>query len=166
MAGEAEQLKKRPESRKTRSVLGPSVAVLVAYAFFAFARCLSLIPDIAQGPFGYGKGVVPSVMASFVLQLMPTKWFPFAASPFVFWIVGRTLRSPSNDSLKILTTVGCFLFGSGALIIHDLLFMHGTYAVESPAASLLTTGFNIFLVLLLALVAILKEVEIRRKYGE
>ena len=166
MEREKDQLKSETMTCKTRPVLGPIVAVFVTYAFFAFTLCVSLIPDVAQGPFGYGKGVVPSVMASFVLQLMPAKWFPFAATPLVFWIVARTLRSTSTDPLKILATVVCFLFGSWALIIHDLLFMHAMYAIESPTASLLTTGFNIFLVSLLALVAILKEVEIRRKYGE
>lgn len=122
---------------------------LVTYAFFGLTHCLSTIPDVARGPFGFGKAQ-PSVLATILMQIVPTIWFPFVATPFVFWAVDSTLRVTSLKRLQGVVAAISLLIGSAALVLRELLLLHATYAVGSAPATAFTIILNLFVLSALA----------------
>jgi hypothetical protein len=143
-------------------ILRLCLALAVAFAFLAFGLCLGLLPEIARGPYGFGKATL-SVLVAFLLHVSPTTWFAFAATPLVFWIVASALRAGPVKPVHVLAAVVCFLSGSAALVARDLMVLHATYAVEPAPIPPITTILDGVLLLVLVGVAIGPREKLRQQ---
>ena len=134
---------------KLTTVLRVAISLSLSYAFFGLTFCLALVPDLVRGPSGY-EHTTPSLVVSFLVQLMPVRWFPFIATPVVFYAILTGVRVPSRNAVTLVAVISCLFLGSAAVISRDLLFLHSTYAVEPVARATTTHAFQSLLVVLFA----------------
>lgn len=138
-----------------------TVALSATCAFFSCTLCISLIPDVARGPFGFGD-TAPSAVLAILVEIVPARWFAFAAAPLVFWSVLTAVRAAPPSAMLVIVATGLLLLGCAVFVTGELLFLHGTYAVKPVSRSAITHGVSLLLVLVMVAFAVLDQVRLRR----
>lgn len=128
-----------------RSSLNIVESASVTYFVFSLLLCLSTLPTIVQGPFGYGKSI-PSGLLKFLSNFYPTDWFCYGSIPLVFLAGFRQRIGLSSQGFWPVHLAVLFFSGSCLLVARDLLVLHGNYAVEPPEASITTIAANLIII--------------------
>jgi hypothetical protein len=132
------------------------VALVAAFVFFSVVSLLSLMPEVLRGPHGL-TNVSVSPLTATLCTIVPTRWFPFVATPLVWWSVYRGVQHVRLGATTVCVCVLGVLVGSAAHVSAIIVKLDAALALSAPDPTPKTLSVNIALLVLITVVIVGQE---------